>query len=63
MSRAGETTAELERLRRELIGLATRAREVDEKIRELVNLQASLKNAITLTLDALDFIEASVRRP
>lgn len=61
MTRHGELAAEVERIRTELIALAKRMRALDERVRDVANLHAGLKAAITLSLDYLDAVEKRLR--
>lgn len=62
MSETGELKEEAARIRQELIAIAKRMRALDERVREVVNLQAGLKAAVNLSLDYLDAIENKLRK-
>ena len=62
MSENGELKEEAARIRQELIAIAKRMRALDERVRDVVNLQAGLKAAVNLSLDYLDMIEAKLRK-
>lgn len=62
MSEKGELRADIDQARKDLIALAKRMRALDERVRDVTNLQAGLKAAITLSLDYLDAIEARLLR-
>lgn len=63
MSKDGALKEEAERVRRELIGLMTDLRELDRRIQDCVNRQASLKASVILSLDHLDRVDAGLRKP